>query len=122
ESAYAALTQKPEIHGPPMYFTQDWQSAENSVKALSELRPETVITGHGRALSGDVVPSALETLYRNFKEVALPEIEMNSSSSLAGKVRKESTKPARYSRGEIPVIAENISPETSGSRPAILPP
>src|SRR4051812_36339163 len=27
ESAYAVMTQRPEMHGPPMYYTPDWVSA-----------------------------------------------------------------------------------------------
>jgi glyoxylase-like metal-dependent hydrolase (beta-lactamase superfamily II) len=27
ESAYSAVTQSPEMHGPPMYFTPDWERA-----------------------------------------------------------------------------------------------
>ena len=34
ESAYAVATQRPELHGPPMYFTPDWRSAA-SISAVS---------------------------------------------------------------------------------------
>src|SRR4029434_10028879 len=30
ESLSAALTQRPEIHGPPAYYTIDWRAAEES--------------------------------------------------------------------------------------------
>src|SRR4051812_11438627 len=40
ESVYAAIAQEPEMHGPPMYFTPDWNSAENSVRSLAALEPE----------------------------------------------------------------------------------
>jgi glyoxylase-like metal-dependent hydrolase (beta-lactamase superfamily II) len=73
ESAFAVALQKPELHGPPMYFTPDWVSAEKSVKKLSELEPETVISGHGRALHGKVMTIGLKFLANNFKEVAVPE-------------------------------------------------
>jgi glyoxylase-like metal-dependent hydrolase (beta-lactamase superfamily II) len=35
ESLTAALTQRPEMHGPPMYFTPDWGKARESVQALA---------------------------------------------------------------------------------------
>jgi glyoxylase-like metal-dependent hydrolase (beta-lactamase superfamily II) len=52
ESAYAAITQAPEMHGPPMYFTPDWVSARASVQSLAALSPDVVITGHGQAMQG----------------------------------------------------------------------
>jgi glyoxylase-like metal-dependent hydrolase (beta-lactamase superfamily II) len=73
ESAYAAMMQKPEMHGPPMYFTPDWDSARDSVRALAALEPELVVTGHGRAMRGDEMRLALHALARNFDEVARPE-------------------------------------------------
>lgn len=73
ESAYAALTQKPEMHGPPMYFTQDWGAAKASVERLAALEPEVVITGHGRAMQGDEMRTALHTLAQEFDRVAVPE-------------------------------------------------
>jgi glyoxylase-like metal-dependent hydrolase (beta-lactamase superfamily II) len=73
ESAYAVLTQKPEVHGPPMYFTPDWESARDSVIKLAALEPELVITGHGPAMRGPAMRNALLTLAQNFDHVAVPE-------------------------------------------------
>src|SRR4051812_31628170 len=36
ESAYAVAIQRPEMHGPPMYYTQDWPAARESVKRLAD--------------------------------------------------------------------------------------
>lgn len=72
ESAYAVAVQKPELHGPPMYFTPDWRAAEASVKKLAALRPETVITGHGPALRGPGVRAALHRLADDFEDLAIP--------------------------------------------------
>lgn len=72
ESAYAVATQRPELHGPPMYFTPDWVSAAASVRKLAALRPELVVTGHGRALQGPGMLAALDTLARDFETVAVP--------------------------------------------------
>jgi glyoxylase-like metal-dependent hydrolase (beta-lactamase superfamily II) len=52
ESVYSAVTQAPEMHGPPMYFTPDWLSAKQSVLKLAALGPDTVVTGHGQAMQG----------------------------------------------------------------------
>ena len=72
ESAYAVAVQKPEVHGPPMYYTPDWVAAEASVKRLAELRPETVISGHGPALQGAELRRDLHALAADFKELAVP--------------------------------------------------
>jgi len=73
ESAYSVMTQRPELHGPPMYYTQDWNQARESVQRLAELQPEIVITGHGQAMHGPQVRSALHALARDFDRVAVPE-------------------------------------------------
>jgi glyoxylase-like metal-dependent hydrolase (beta-lactamase superfamily II) len=73
ESAYAAAVQKPEMHGPPMYFTQDWVAARESVRVLATLRPELAITGHGPAMRSNEMRGALRALARDFDEIAVPE-------------------------------------------------
>jgi glyoxylase-like metal-dependent hydrolase (beta-lactamase superfamily II) len=65
--------QAPELHGPPMYFTQDWQAACRSVQALAALNPNIVISGHGRAVRGAHLREALHALARDFEEVAIPK-------------------------------------------------
>jgi glyoxylase-like metal-dependent hydrolase (beta-lactamase superfamily II) len=72
ESVYASTTQAPEMHGPPMYFTQDWPSARKSVVELAGLAPEIAVTGHGRAMKGETMRAALSTLARDFERVAHP--------------------------------------------------
>lgn len=72
ESAYAALLQTPEMHGPPQYFTIDWVAARRSVEALAALEPNLAITGHGRAMQGGEMRSALSKLAREFDAVAVP--------------------------------------------------
>jgi len=73
ESAYGVLTQTPEIHGPPMYYTPDWASARVSVEALAALEPERVIAGHGRAMKGPALRAALHKLATEFDEIAVPK-------------------------------------------------
>ncbi|MBB3973478.1 MBL fold metallo-hydrolase [Hansschlegelia beijingensis] len=72
ESVSAALTQDPEMHGPPMYFTVDWDEAEASVRRLAALEPETVVTGHGQAMAGAHMRAALHELADRFRAVAVP--------------------------------------------------
>jgi len=72
ESVYSAVTQSPEMHGPPMYFTPDWTSAKASVRALAALAPEIVISGHGAALQGPEMRAALDALAAHFDDVAVP--------------------------------------------------
>lgn len=73
ESAYAVAMQSPDMHGPPMYYTQNWVDAENSVRFLASLEPDLAVTGHGPAMRGLIMRSALKTLARNFAEVAVPK-------------------------------------------------
>ena len=74
ESAYAAMiTQRPELHGPPQYFTPDWNAAKQSVNRLANLEPEVIITGHGMAMRGPEMREALRSLAENFDTVAVPE-------------------------------------------------
>ena len=73
ESAYATAVQAPEIHGPPKYYTVDWDAARGSVERLAALQPERVVTGHGRALHGPEMRRGLDALARDFDSVAVPE-------------------------------------------------
>ncbi len=73
ESAYAVAAQKSEMHGPPMYFTQDFDAAKHSVDILCNLEPEIAVVGHGRAMSGQPLRDALHQLSREFYKVAVPE-------------------------------------------------
>lgn len=72
ESAYDVAVQEPEMHGPPMYLTIDWQAAEQSARALAALDPELVVTLHGRPLRGPPMREALHRLAREFRSVAVP--------------------------------------------------
>jgi glyoxylase-like metal-dependent hydrolase (beta-lactamase superfamily II) len=57
ESFLAVAKQKPELHGPPAYYTPDWDAAKRSVEMLAELRPQTIAPSHGL----------------NFDHIALPD-------------------------------------------------
>ncbi len=73
ESAWAVLTQEKEIHGPPAYFTTNWQKAWRSVEKLRALYPKVVITGHGQPMYGDNLSEQLDALAKNFDELAIPD-------------------------------------------------
>ena len=69
----ASITQRPEMHGPPSYFTSDWEAARRSVMKLAGLAPEVVAPGHGKPLAGPGVAQALRELAKNFDEIAVPD-------------------------------------------------
>lgn len=73
ESALAVLTQRAEVHGPPAYFTPDWEAARRSVQELAWLQPSVAATGHGVPLRGEAMRQELATLAREFDSRAVPE-------------------------------------------------
>jgi len=66
ESAIAVAMQRREMHGPPAYFTQDWYAAENSVRRLAALEPESLLPGHGESWSGPDMRAQLHHLAEGF--------------------------------------------------------
>ena len=69
----AALAQQTELHGPPAYFTSNWDQARASVQKLAALEPWVVAPGHGKPLSGDTVSDGLRKLAADFDRIAVPE-------------------------------------------------
>jgi glyoxylase-like metal-dependent hydrolase (beta-lactamase superfamily II) len=72
ESLRAVIFQRKEIHGPPSYFTSDWQAAEVSVRTLNNLHPDIAATGHGVPMEGEVLKKELENLAVNFFKTGRP--------------------------------------------------
>jgi glyoxylase-like metal-dependent hydrolase (beta-lactamase superfamily II) len=72
ESMIAAMTQRPEMHGPPMYFTPDWGDARASVRTLADYAPTAAITGHGPPMRGPQLQQELRRLSSHFDELARP--------------------------------------------------
>jgi|SRR5688572_3510642 len=72
ESLIDALTQRYEMHGPPMYFTVDWADARESVRRLEALRPVVAAPSHGRPVFGTRLAHDLHVLARDFDEMAIP--------------------------------------------------
>jgi glyoxylase-like metal-dependent hydrolase (beta-lactamase superfamily II) len=84
----AAVVERPELHGPPSYFTSDWASARASVEQLASLRPTTLAPGHGKPLAGDEIPARLTKLAEEFDRAAVP-----------GKRPREATETQRRATG-----------------------
>lgn len=73
ESAFAVAVQRKEVHGPPKYYTQDWQAAGRSVRDLAALGPAVAATGHGVPLAGEAMLAALRNLALRFEQIAVPD-------------------------------------------------
>lgn len=73
DSLTKVLMQKEEVHGPPRYLTTDWQAAWDSVRELQALNPETVVTGHGIAMSGKKLYKGLKDLSDHFDQQGIPD-------------------------------------------------
>jgi glyoxylase-like metal-dependent hydrolase (beta-lactamase superfamily II) len=74
ESALSTFTQKQEVHGPPAYFTPDWDAARASVELLARMDIEVAATGHGIPMHGDELRRQLWVLAAQFDQVARPSV------------------------------------------------
>jgi len=72
ESVLAIASQRPELHGPPAYYTSDWDAAKASVELLAALKPQTVAPGHGSPMTGPDVAPGLDRLATDFDVIARP--------------------------------------------------
>jgi len=72
ESVLAVMAQRCELHGPPAYYTQDWDRARDSVRALSRLAPELLVAGHGQPWGSPEMRKGLELLARRFDALERP--------------------------------------------------
>jgi glyoxylase-like metal-dependent hydrolase (beta-lactamase superfamily II) len=73
ESFLAATSQRPEMHGPPAYYTPDWDASRESVMKLAALRPEVIAPGHGMPMAGPEMARALNVLAADFDRIARPD-------------------------------------------------
>ncbi|MEZ0484155.1 MBL fold metallo-hydrolase [Fibrella aquatica] len=71
-SVISVINQTEEVHGPPAYFTCDWEAAEKSVKHLALLNPHNVGTGHGVSMHGLDLQLELGRLVSEFRERSIP--------------------------------------------------
>ena len=72
-SFMAVAKQLPELHGPPAYYTPDWDAARSSVERLAALRPKAIAPGHGLPMCGLEVADQLQRLALNFDHIAMPD-------------------------------------------------
>jgi glyoxylase-like metal-dependent hydrolase (beta-lactamase superfamily II) len=72
ESFFAALFKPQFVHGPPAYFTCDWDQARDSVLRLAQLQPEVAATGHGVPMRGEELRRQLNRLAAHFDRLARP--------------------------------------------------
>lgn len=75
ESLLAVAQQRPELHGPPAYYTPDWDEARASVQKLADLRPAVLAPGHGLPMAGEEVEQALHLLAAHFDQIARPDLQ-----------------------------------------------
>jgi len=73
ESVFSVMTQRLELHGPPAYFTIDWEKARRSVAAIATLQPAVLVTGHGASMEGPSVARELSALARDFDRRVRPK-------------------------------------------------
>ncbi|MFC2949034.1 MBL fold metallo-hydrolase [Virgibacillus sediminis] len=73
DEMFEVVKQEKEINGPPVYYTPNWEDAEESVKKLAELKPLHAATGHGKPMTGEELEKGLAELARTFKEKAVPD-------------------------------------------------
>ena len=72
ESMAAVLTQRRELHGPPAYYTQDWDRARDSFRTLARLAPDLVVSGHGQPWSGPDLRDELVIIANDFDRLERP--------------------------------------------------
>ena len=73
ESGAAVYAQKQEVHGPPAYFTPDWDAAHASVELLARMAPEVAATGHGIPMHGTALHTQLADMAAHFDSLARPK-------------------------------------------------
>ncbi|WP_130859192.1 MBL fold metallo-hydrolase [Gracilibacillus phocaeensis] len=73
ESSLSIFFPFQRLHGPPAYFTEDWYLAEESVKRLAALQPDTIIAGHGLPMQGEFMKEELQQLADHFAQQAVPK-------------------------------------------------
>lgn len=62
----AAIAQPPELHGPPAYFTSNWNDATLSIRRLALLHPRILAPGHGKPLAGAEVEQKFASFATTF--------------------------------------------------------
>lgn len=71
-SVTSVALQTREMHGPPVYFTPDWEASAKSVKLLARLMPMVIATGHGRTFYGGDGQARLQEIADYFWKKEVP--------------------------------------------------
>lgn len=79
----AALSQVPELHGPPAYFTADPQQAARSLRLLANLHPRIIAPGHGRPLAGVELEEKLPQFVAEYSTERVSEAEPGAGLAAA---------------------------------------
>ena len=74
ESLVAVVTQRPTLHGPPAYDTQNWRAAAESVGRIAALEPEMLASAHGEPQSGAAMRLRLRSLAARFSDREVPRL------------------------------------------------
>ena len=82
ESFLAIANQPAELHGPPAYYTPDWDATRTSIEKLAALRPMALAPGHGYPMVGPEVADALQMLATDFDRIVLPDKFKHSHQSI----------------------------------------
>lgn len=72
ESFSDVVSQRQKVHGPPAYFTCNWEVARESVSLLASLQPSIAATGHGTPISNPSLALELDELVLSFDTLAVP--------------------------------------------------
>lgn len=72
ESLSEVLSQRQKVHGPPAYFTCDWDAARRSVELLASLKPTLAACGHGIPMRNPTLTLELDELILGFDTITLP--------------------------------------------------
>jgi len=79
QSLLSVAQQRPELHGPPAFYTPDWDHARDSVHKLANLHPSVLAPGHGLPMGGEEVEQALQKLAMDFDILARPVLTSRAS-------------------------------------------
>lgn len=72
ESFSDVVSQRQKVHGPPAYFTCNWEAARRSVELLASLKPDIAACGHGIPMRIPTLSLELDELVLSFDTFVLP--------------------------------------------------
>ncbi|MBO9703422.1 MAG: MBL fold metallo-hydrolase [Sporocytophaga sp.] len=79
-----ALSEDPEMQGPPAHYNINKSKVCSSLKRLQSLNPTIAGMGQGRPVSEDSLRSGLDTLVKVFEKEAMKEDDLYKTTELSG--------------------------------------